>query len=254
MGSNQKWDANLYDGKHSFVASYGGDLIELLKPMPGERILDLGCGTGDLTQKIHESGASVIGVDASEAMVSKAREKYPALTFELMDATSLAFEAQFDGVFSNAVLHWVLEAERASEAIYRALKPGGRLVVEFGGKGNCTQINQSIIKHIRALGYPYDDCQFPWYFPSVGEYAGMLERVGFEVSYAVHFDRFTKLEGEDGMKNWIAMFGNNFFKAIDAADQQRIIELTVEQVRDTLYVENNWHVDYRRIRVVAVKR
>ncbi|MDK2868697.1 MAG: hypothetical protein PWP51_2872 [Clostridiales bacterium] len=251
MSSNQKWDANLYDGKHRFVANYGNDLVELLNPKIGEKILDLDCGTGDLTQKIAEFGADVVGVDASEAMVLKAHQKYPDINFNVMDATALDFETAFDAVFSNAVLHWILEAERVAQAIYRVLKPEGRMVVEFGGKDNCRQINQRIIENIEARGYTY---QFPWYFPSIGEYAQLLERVGFEVSYAVHYDRFTKLEGEDGMKNWLAMFSGNFFKTVSAEDQQLIINKTIEQLRDSLYRDQSWYVDYKRIRVVAIKR
>ncbi|MBS7526084.1 methyltransferase domain-containing protein [Fusibacter paucivorans] len=251
MSSNQKWDASLYDGKHSFVANYGNDLVELLNPKSGEKILDLGCGTGDLTQKIAESGAEVVGIDASEAMVLRAQQKYSSISFSVMDATALAFETAFDAVFSNAVLHWVLEKERVLESIYQVLKPGGRMVVEFGGKDNCSQINQRIIENIEARGYTY---QFPWYFPSIGEYAQLLERVGFEVSYAIHYDRFTKLEGEEGMRNWIAMFSSNFFKTVEANDQQVIINKTIEQLRDSLYVDKSWYVDYKRIRVVAIKR
>lgn len=99
------WNANLYDAKHDFVWKYGSDVISLLDPQAGERILDLGCGTGHLTAQIAESGARVIGADHSAEMVAAARSAYPKLKFEITDARNLAYRNEFDAVFSNATLH-----------------------------------------------------------------------------------------------------------------------------------------------------
>ena len=131
-----KWNAELYDNKHAFVSQYGESVLELLGVKPGERILDLGCGTGDLAKQIQEYRADVIGIDASPEMIAKAKAKYPELDFCVANAASFYFDEPFDAVFTNAVLHWIHDADGVIKSVYNALKPAGRFVGEFGGKGN----------------------------------------------------------------------------------------------------------------------
>src|SRR5580692_4645049 len=95
------WDSSLYEDRHSFVWKKAGDLVDLLDPRPGERILDIGCGTGHLTSEIAERGADVTGLDASLSMIAQARQNYPKLKFVLADARAFRFEEPFDAVFSN---------------------------------------------------------------------------------------------------------------------------------------------------------
>ncbi len=95
------WNANLYDAKHTFVWKFGADLLPLLAAKSGERILDIGCGTGHLTAQIAESGAQVVGVDRSPEMASAARKAYSNLQFEVVDARKLSYRAEFDAVFSE---------------------------------------------------------------------------------------------------------------------------------------------------------
>jgi trans-aconitate methyltransferase len=134
------WNSQLYENQHAFVWKSAEELIELLLPQPGERILDLGCGTGQLTAQLASTGATVWGIDADATMITKAQQNYPHLKFEQADARNFQVEEPVDAVFSNAMLHWVKEPERAIACISRALKPGGRLVVEFGGKDNIQAI------------------------------------------------------------------------------------------------------------------
>src|SRR5436305_1035520 len=129
--SSDRWDAQLYDQSHAFVWRYGSGLLELLDPKPGERVLDVGCGTGHLTQKIADAGAQVVGVDASAAMIDEARRNFPDLKFELADATAMRFAEPFDAVFSNAALHWVKPPAAAVARMWEALRPGGRVVIEM---------------------------------------------------------------------------------------------------------------------------
>src|SRR5438270_6320347 len=144
MNGKQSWDAELYEAKHSFVWQLGKGVFELLAPKEGERILDIGCGTGQLTSKIDEAGASVLGIDSSAEMIGQARQNYPHLTFALQDVAAMPYEGEFDAVFSNATLHWVLDAQTAANSMARALKPGGRLVAEFGGHRNVWHIETAI--------------------------------------------------------------------------------------------------------------
>ena len=132
---NDYWNSTLYDDRHAFVSKFGNHLLELLQPRKKEAILDLGSGTGDLANELANLGADVTGVDQSSNMVAKARSKYPHLLFDVADATNLPFTERFNAVFSNAVLHWVLDAEAALKSISRALKPGGRFVAELEAKG-----------------------------------------------------------------------------------------------------------------------
>src|SRR2546429_373175 len=88
-----QWNAAEYDAKHAFVYEKAKGLVDLLAPKAGERILDLGCGTGALTAEIAGRGAEVLGVDRSEEMIAQARKKFPQLRFEMMDARELRFRA-----------------------------------------------------------------------------------------------------------------------------------------------------------------
>ena len=126
------WDSTLYDAKHSFVWKHGASLLELLAPKPGERILDLGCGTGHLTAEIAKAGALVVGLDSSPTMIETARSAYPQLTFVEADARNFTLDAPCDAVFSNAALHWIHDADAVARSVHQALKPGGRFVAELG--------------------------------------------------------------------------------------------------------------------------
>jgi trans-aconitate 2-methyltransferase len=249
--SSDRWNSSLYDQRHSFVWKYGEGVIELLKPQAGERILDVGCGTGHLTKKIADAGAMVTGMDSSENMITAARADYPGLEFVQADVTDFSFEEKYDAVFSSATLHWVTKAEQAIICMARALKSGGRFVVEFGGKGNIQNILQALENSMQQLGFGgFIDW---WYYPSIGEYTPLLEKHGLLVEQAWLFNRPTLLEGEDGMLNWLRMFGTVKTQHLSEADRERAFTLTVAKLRDVQYIDGYWYADYRRIRVVARK-
>lgn len=250
----QTWNAALYDQRHAFVYERGADLLELLAPQAGERILDLGCGTGHLTAQIAARGAEVVGLDASAEMIEQARRNHPQLAFEIADATQFEVAEPFDAVFSNAVLHWVKPPEKAIERIAAALKPGGRFVAEFGGKGNVAAILDAVGQAVNAaLGRDAGDVN-PWYYPSVGQYAAILEANHFEVRYATLFDRPTPLEErEQGLANWLAMFCGPCFAVLPEALRPQAIADTIERARPRLYRDGSWTADYRRLRIMAAK-
>jgi trans-aconitate methyltransferase len=252
--SQKSWNTALYEEQHAFVWQYGESLLKLLAPKAGERILDLGCGTGQLTEKIAESGAFVQGIDSSLSMITKAKENYPQIQFAVADARDFEVDEPLDAVFSNAVLHWIKEADAAIDCIKKALKPGGRFVAEFGGKGNVQAIVRSILSVLSEIGCKEPESLNPWYYPSIGEYAGLLENHGFEVSYAVLFDRPTNLEGGNaGMVNWIEMFASCFFSGLSEEVRSQVMNEVEQRLRSTQYRDGNWVADYRRIRVVAIK-
>ena len=253
--SQDFWNSALYEGNHAFVWEYGESLLELLVPKAGERILDLGCGTGQLTEKIAESGAFVYGIDSSLSMISTAKVNYPHINFAAADARSFQVEYPLDAVFSNAVLHWIKQPDAAIDCVAKALKPGGRFVAEFGGKGNVGAIVRAILSVLSEIGCEEPQALNPWYFPSIGEYAGLLEKQGFDVGYAVLFDRPTPLEGGSaGMANWIKMFAGGFLSGLSDDVRSHVIRTVEEHLRSVLYRDGNWSADYRRIRIVAVKK
>jgi trans-aconitate 2-methyltransferase len=247
-----RWNTALYENNHAFVWQFGENLLKLLSPQPGERILDLGCGTGQLTEKIALAGSEVTGIDLAPDMIEKARHNYPHLQFTVADARNFQVEQPFDAVFSNAVLHWIPEPDAVISCIRQALKPRGRFVAEFGGKGNVKAIATALESALEASGYATSQRTIPWYFPSIGEYTTILERQGFDVTYAVLFDRPTPLEHSDaGIANWIQMFASRFLTGLSVEQQMRVIQAIEQRLKPSLYRDGRWWADYRRIRVVA---
>lgn len=250
-----QWDARLHDSRNNNVVwRYGADLIALLAPQPGERILDLGCGTGHLTRQIASASVDVVGLDNAASTIAQARANYPNLHFELGDATDLHWNEAFDAVFSYAVLHWIGQPEKVIAGVWRALKPGGRFVAEFGGKGNIQAIAKAIHHALLVSGYASDEPFNPWYFPSIAEYGTLLEQQGFQLTYATLFDRLTPLtEGDKGMQNWIVMFASNLLAPVPVEKRTSVVTAIEDNLRSTLYQDGTWFVDYRWLRLLAIK-
>jgi trans-aconitate methyltransferase len=253
--SKQQWNAALYDGNHAFVARFGGDLLELLQPRVEEHILDLGCGTGELTAQIAAVGAQVVGVDASAEMVAEAKRKFPTLDFFQVDALALSDQqphGHFDAIFSNAVLHWVKEPGRALQNMAICLREGGRLVLEMGGARNVECIRRALGEALAARAIPA--VESPWYFPSLSEYAHLVESVGLRVGAAWHFARPTRLEAEqNGLRNWLAMFAGTYLRELDEDLCGAVLADVEGRLRAELFRDNAWWADYWRLRLVAHK-
>ncbi len=251
MAEKAKWDAGLYDDKHSFVWKLAAGVLELLNAQSSERILDLGCGTGHLTAKIAETGAHVVGVDRSPEMIRQAKGNYPSLRFEVMDAREISLDETFDAVFSNATLHWIKEPECVIAGIKKVLRPGGRFAAEFGGKGNTGELLKAIESAWTKLQIA-GPSPHPWYYPSLAEYAGLLEQHGFEVTHATLFDRPTPLDdGVRGLRNWLVMFGGSFVDGLPQATRERLLAEIERSLRPKLLQDDHWVMDYRRLRIAA---
>jgi trans-aconitate methyltransferase len=246
--SEQTWTAGGYAENASFVPALGLEVLSWLDPRPGERILDLGCGDGALTRKIHEAGATVVGVDTSLDLLAAAREK--GLDARVMDAQALAFEAEFDAVFSNAALHWMTRPRDVIDGIARALRPGGRFAAEFGGHGNIAAIVTALRAVAKARGLD-PLLAGGWFYPTPAEYQALLEERGFRVDRIVLVPRPTPLP--TGLSGWLLTFRKPFFDAMSAEDRARTLaameELLAPALRDQA---GQWTADYVRLRVRAV--
>lgn len=243
---NISWNAQEYTDDFQFVHRYGESVMELLTAPKGSYVIDLGCGNGALTEKLREKGYQVKGLDASADMLKQAAILHPDIEFEQADAVEFSLDRKADAIFSNAVFHWIDDQEKLIANLAENIRPGGELVFEFGGKGCAESVHAALEKACLKRGYAY---LRTFYFPTVGEYAPLLERNGFRVEYAVLFDRFT--EQKNGIEEWISMFNRQAFRHVPEEEREEIIQEAVETCRSKLYVDGKWYVDYVRIRMRA---
>lgn len=249
---NMKWDADKYADKFSFVYQYGNSVLELLEIDKDMVILDLGCGTGTLTKKLSEMCAKAVGIDASEDLLEAAKKHYPELEFIHADATNFVLNEKVDAIFSNAVFHWI-EQEKQPEllhCIYSALKENGQLVFEFGGYGNNRLIHLALESVFENHHREYN---MPFYFPTIGQYASLLEQSGLKVRSMSLFDRMTALNGQNGLEDWIKMFVKKPFEGVPEDEKNTIITQAVDILEKDLFHNGVWYADYVRIRGKAIK-
>jgi len=250
--STQTWNASSYAANAAFVPALGQPVLDLLQPRADERILDLGCGDGALTQKLVAAGAEVVGVDSSADMVAAALQR--GLDARVMDATKLTFDQEFDGVFSNAVLHWIKDdPDAAIASAYRALRRPGRFVGEMGGHGCVAAINLALIVGLEKRGIKNAASLCPWYFPTVEDYTARLERAGFVAESVQLIPRPTPLPA--GMRGWLETFANPFCVALREEQRGDFLDEATKVLSSVLRDEQGrWTADYMRLRFVARKR
>lgn len=252
--TSTKWKPELYNEKHSFVYQYGENLIKLLDPKENQRILDLGCGSGQLTSIINGFAKDTIGIDKSAEMIADAKSKFPDIEFQVADASDFRFNEKFDSIFSNATLHWVKDFKSAIKCMHENLNPDGKIVLEFGGKGNVQTIVNELRNSLRIRGYNQQSNLELWYFPSIGEYSTELESVGFRVLFAEHYDRPTELNDENyGIKDWISMFAEGFLIGVSQNHREEIKNEVQEKAKKKCFIDGKWFAGYKRIRIIAIK-
>jgi trans-aconitate methyltransferase len=244
----QIWNPTAYAEAGAFVPSLGAGVLEWLAPQPGERILDLGCGDGQLTTKIAARGAEVVGFDASAAMIAVARSR--GIEAHLGNAESLPFNHEFDAVFSNAALHWVRDQDAMLAGVHRALKPGGRFVAEMGGQGNVAAIRTALIAVLERHGCAGLEDGVN-YYPTPESYAARLNRQGFSVDQIQLIPRPTPLPA--GMHAWLTTFRSGVLEAVPEPLRPTIVEETAALLETALRDEQgNWSGDYVRLRFIAI--
>jgi len=245
----QTWNAQDYGENAAFVHGMAGGVVEWLDAKAGEYILDLGCGDGQLTQRIAKTGASVVGVDASPEMVAAARAR--GIAADVANAEALPYmRKEFDAVFSNAVLHWVRDQGAMMAQVHRVLKPGGRFVAEMGGHGNVAAIRVAFMAVLERHGH-CDPEEGVNYFPTPDEYSRRLERHGFNVERIELIPRPTHLP-ESGMAGWLRTFRRGVLDGLPEAIRETIVEETAALLEPVLRdEEGDWTADYVRLRFIA---
>ena len=245
--TDQIWDPIDYSRHAGFVAVLGRDLIDLLAPREGEEILDLGCGDGALTMEISACGCNVVAVDSSPEQINAAAEK--GLDARLGDGAHLNFVAAFDGVISNAALHWMTDPEAVIDCVWQALRPGGRFVGEMGATGNIQNVINAVMATLAARGIDGQDYN-PWFFPSESEYAGLLEARGFDVELIQRFERPTPLGGD--ILPWLKIFTQSFTRAVSLGGRDDIYKEIADRLESDLKDQNGcWFIDYVRLKFKA---
>jgi len=246
VSDSNTWNSETYRQHAPFVPSLGAAVLELLAPRPGERILDVGCGEGTLTEQIVARGATVVGIDASQDMIDAARMR--GLDVRLLNAETLPFENEFDAVFSNAALHWVRDHDALLDGVARALRRGGRFVAEFGGRGNIAAIEAAIKTVLARRHLPPGTRR---YYPGVDEYRARLTAHGFTVDQIDLIPRPTPLP--TGIRGWLGIFERSMLDRLGAGSESAVTEIE-ELLRPSLCDrEGRWTADYVRLRFRATR-
>ena len=245
----QRWDPEAYGRNGAFVHGLAGGVLEWLAAQPGERILDLGCGDGQLTERIAATGACVAGVDASPEMVVAARRR--GIAAKEGSAEWLPFpDREFDAVFSNAALHWVRGQDAMINEVRRVLKPGGRFVAEMGGHGNIAAIRVALMAVLARHGHGADE-EGVNYYPTSESYTRRLRRHGFKVRQMALIPRPTPLEAS-GMTGWLRTFRRGVLEGLPEGIREAVVEQTTALLEPALRdEEGNWTADYVRLRFIA---
>jgi SAM-dependent methyltransferase len=251
LNAASRWSPADYASNAAFVPALGAPALALLDPKPGEAILDLGCGDGVLTEKIAAAGAKVIGVDASDEMVAAARAR--GLEAYVADAQALDFTGQFDAVFSNAALHWMLDPEAVARSVLRALRPGGRFVGEMGGEGNIAILRSGIREELTERGYRVPDEDPQWY-PSVAEFGRIYGRAGFIDIEAQIIPRTTELAS--GVAGWVKTFRAGWLDVVQVPEDERdeVAAAIEARLKPQLQrPDGSWFADYVRLRFTMTR-
>jgi SAM-dependent methyltransferase len=245
----QIWDPQAYGQNGAFVHGLAGGVLEWLEAQTGERILDLGCGDGQLTARVVLSGASVVGLDASPQMATAARSR--GIEVDEGSAESLPYaDDSFDAVFSNAALHWVRNQDAMLAEVLRVLKAGGRFVAEMGGQGNIAAIRVALMAVMSRHGFDGREDNVN-YYPTLDGYSRRLERHGFKVERIARIPRPTPL-AEGGMSGGIRTFRRGVLDSLPEAMRETVVEEAVALLRPVLRdEEGNWTADYVRLRFIA---
>jgi trans-aconitate methyltransferase len=245
LPSDVAWSPDDYARNARFVSDLGAPLVELLGDVNGQRVLDVGCGDGALTERLVAAGAVVVGIDSSVEMVAAARAR--GIDARVLSVLDLPFRGEFNAVFSNAALHWVHDADGAIARMAASLKPGGRLVAECGGHACIQRIVAAARSVLAEFGQSLGE---PWFFPTAENYRSRLEAHRFVVDAIRVFPRPTPLP--TGLAGWLQTFGQPLLGTLTPDQRASAVSRMEDLLREELCDANGqWTADYTRLRVAA---
>jgi trans-aconitate 2-methyltransferase len=258
------WDAEQYKQSSSNQKQWGTELLSKLGLNGNEHVLDIGCGDGILTAEMAKMlpYGLAVGTDSSEEMINLAEKNfpvkdYPNLRFMMKDARKLDFNGEFDAVFSNACLHWVIDHAPVLQGIKRSLKAGGKMLVQMGGKGNAAEIvriTEKLIKSEKWAGY-FNGFTFPYGFYGPEEYNAWLTDLRFNIVRLELIPKDMVFENRQKLAYWIETTWMPYTRAVpEHARKELIGEMADGYIRDHPAQEDGLiHLQMVRLEVEAHK-
>ncbi len=261
---NYVWDAKDYAKNSQNQLQWANELIPKLKLQGSEHLLDIGCGDGRITAQIstHLPNGNAVGIDSSAQMINLAKttypkEQHPNLTFCLMDARNISFQSEFDIVFSNAALHWILDQKAVLEGVCRCLKPQGRLLFQMAGKGNAKDV-LDVFDELLVLPQwkrYFGGFTFPYAFLDSTEYQQLLVQAGLNPTRVELFPKEMKFSSAEGMAGWVRTTWLPFTERVPAGLQDIFVKEIVNRYLEghSVDAEGVVHLGMMRLEVEGQK-
>ncbi len=258
------WNAADYAANSAQQQSWARELIARLKLRGDERMLDVGCGDGKVTAEIGRAlpTGSAVGIDASPQMIEFAQTTFPAsrvsnLEFRVLDARRIQLEPLFNLVFSNAALHWISDHEAFLRGAAACLRPGGRLIISCGGKGNAQDIFVALRPVMRLPRWRdyFRKMETPYFFYAPEDYQRWLPECGFEAGSARLAPKDAVYEGAAGFAAVLRTTWLPYTQRVPEALREVFIAAVVERyvARHPPDADGRVHVGMVRLEIDAVK-
>ncbi len=250
-----KWNAKDYANNSSAQESWANELIEKLALKGNERLLDIGCGDGKITNSIANklNSGQVVGIDRSKDMIELAKSQFKRenLSFYIMDATKLSFEEKFDVVFSNAVLHWVKDHKAVLIQLKNNLHSKSKILFQMGGYGNAEDILKIVTlatqdnkwaKYFTSFVYPYNFCK-------IEDYEKWLPQSGYKAKRIELIPKDMVHENTDKLKGWLRTTWFPYTDQLPENERENFLTHIIEQYSQIHPVDSKGKTSVKMVRL-----